>query len=167
MELPNPPWYRRWSSILAGVIGLAAIAAIVGWQGLQDVDPETTQPPVTVTVPATTTTATIPPTSLRREGTTTRGPAILWTETGGDTARKSPGFRAPARWRIDWSFDCSNFRRYGGGNFKITGDGAFERVQIQRFAVEARGRSTFTSGGFGHLLVDSVCRHWTVTVRDD
>jgi hypothetical protein len=165
MDLPNPPWYRRWSFILAGVIGLAAITALVGWRGLQELDP----PATVTTLPAATvpTAATVPPTSLQpRAPTTTRPPGLLWTETGSDVSRKSPGFRAPGRWRIAWDFDCNNFRRYGGGNFKITGDGAFERVEIQDFAVEASGSRVFVSGGFGHLLVDSVCKRWTVTVTD-
>ena len=165
MELPTPPWYRRWSVILAGVIGVAAIAALVGWRGLQDLngpDPAGT----TLAVAVTTTTAT-PPTSLQtRAPATTRPPGALWSETGSDPGGKSPGFRASGRWRIEWSFDCENFRSYGGGNFKITGDGAFERVEIQDFAVEATGEREFASGGYGHLLVDSVCRTWTVTVSD-
>ena len=168
MNLPNAPFYRRWSFILASVIGLAAITAIVGWRGLSRADdaPETTvttQTPATTTVPTTTTT---PSTSGSQSTTITRAPGVLWTGTGSDQGR-SLGFRAPSRWRIEWSFDCSNFRSHGGGNFKITGDGAFERVDIQRFAVEARGRRVFTSGGYGHLLIDSVCKSWTVTARDD
>ena len=162
MSLPNPPWYRRWSFILAGVIGLAAIAALVGWRGLQEFPPDTTRPTVAV---STSTTTTTPPTSLQPPTTTSRRPGVLWTETGSDAA-KSSGFRAPRRWRIEWSFDCSNFRGLGGGNFKITGDGAFGRVEIQDFAVEASGAREFASGGYGHLLVDSVCRTWTVTVTD-
>lgn len=109
MDLPNAPFYRRWSFILAGVIGLAAITALLGWRGLQQVDP-------------------------------------------------------PATWRIEWSFDCSNFKRLGGGNFKITGTGAFARVDIQELDVKASGTRTFTRGGYGHLLVDSVCTRWSVTV---
>ena len=167
MDLPTPPWYRRWSVILAGVIGLAAITALLGWRGLQEVDngpdPTATTPAVAVT-----TTTSTPPTSLPPRGsTTTRTPGLLWSQTGSDPGGKSPGFRARGRWRIEWRFDCNDFRRYGGGNFKITGDGAFERVEIQRFAVEARGRQVFSSGGFGHLLIDSVCKRWTVTARDD
>jgi len=34
VDLPNAPFYRRWSFILAGVIGLAAITALLGWRGL-------------------------------------------------------------------------------------------------------------------------------------
>ena len=30
MDLPNAPFYRRWSFILAGVIGLAAITVPPG-----------------------------------------------------------------------------------------------------------------------------------------
>ena len=164
MDMLNPPWYRRWSFILAGVIGLAAVAALVGWRGLQEFPPDTTRP--TVAVSTTTTTTTTTPPTTRSRPTTTRPQGVLWTGTGSDAA-KSLGFRAPSRWRIEWSFDCSNYRKFGGGNFKITGDGAFERVDIQRFAVEGRGRQVFSSGGFGHLLIDSVCKRWTVTARDD
>jgi hypothetical protein len=165
MELPTPPWYRRWSVILAGVIGLAAIAALVGWRGLQEVNgSELTGTTLAVAV---TTTTTTPPSSLQtRAPTTTRPPGLLWGESGSDPGGKSPGFRASGRWRIEWSFDCGNFRRYGGGNFKITGDGAFQRVEIQDFAVKANGKRELPSGGYGHLLVDSVCRTWTVTVTD-
>ena len=166
MELLTPPWYRRWSVILAGVIGVAAITALVGWRGLQDVNgPDPTG--TTLAVPDTTTTTTTPPpTSLQTRAPTTRPPGPLWSETGSDPGGKSPGFRASGRWRIEWSFDCGNFRRYGGGNFKITGDGAFQRVEIQDFAVKANGKRELPSGGYGHLLVDSVCRTWTVTVTD-
>jgi len=157
MDLPNAPFYRRWSFILAGVIGLAAIAALLGWRGLQQVaSPATTVPATTVTSPPTTT----PPTSF---GSTSKPADELWKEQGSDVGR-SPGFRAPDNWRIEWSFDCSNFKKYRGGNFKITGDGAFNRVDIQEFDVKASGTRTFARGGFGHLLVDSVCKRWTVTV---
>ena len=160
MSLPNAPFYRRWSFILAGVIGLAAITALLGWRGLQEVDPPattgTTQPATTVTSPTTTR-----PPSIEPTGTTT---APLWDIQSGKGTETSPGFRAPPAWRIEWSFDCSNFEKLGGGNFKITGTGAFDRVDIQELDVKASGTRTFTGGGFGHLLVDSVCKRWSVTV---
>ena len=166
MELPAPPLYRRWSIILAGVIGLAAIVALVGWRGLQDVaTPETTVPssPPTTTVPGVATTTTTPPTSY---GPTSKPVDVLWRAQGSG-GEWSPGFRAPDRWRIQWAFDCTNFERYGGGNFKITGDGAFDRVDIQATDVKASGRRPFTRAGYGHLLVESVCDHWKVTVLAD
>ena len=161
MQLPNPPWYRRWSVILAGVIGLAAITAMLGWRGLQELCPQaaaTTTTTITTRPPSTTTT--VPPTSP----TTTRAPGVLWHEEGHDV-ETSPGIRADGAWRIEWSFDCSNFKP-GTGNFKVTGDYAFEKVEIQKDGPVGRGRQTFPRGGFGHLTVASVCDHWTVTVMD-
>jgi hypothetical protein len=160
MELPNAPFYRRWSFLLAGVIGLAAITALLGWRGLTDVTdpatPVTTVPPTTVTgAPTSSAPSSIGPTSKPED--------VLWAKRGKNlNSSKSEGFRAPATWRIEWSFDCGNFARYGGGNFKITGRGAFDRIQIQEFDVEASGSRTFTGGGYGYLLIDSVCRDWTV-----
>jgi hypothetical protein len=162
MELPNSPFYRRWSVILAGVIGLAAVTAMLGWRGLQEVaTPATTivtgAPSTTVPGPATTL---APPTSY---GPTSKPDEVLWHKQGKDVA-SSPGFRAPDRWRIQWAFDCTNFEKYGGGNFKITGDGAFDQIQIENVAIQASGTKSFTSGGFGHLKVESVCDSWRVTV---
>ena len=155
MDLPNAPFYRRWSFILAGVIGLAAVTALLGWRGLQQV-----ATPATTTLPATTVTSpptTSPPTSI----TSTKPAEVLWEHAGTDVFR-SQGFRAPGAWRIEWSFDCTNFRRYGGGNFKITGGGGFPPIEIQRFGLRASGTHRLRDGGFGHLQIDSVCRRWTV-----
>jgi hypothetical protein len=162
MQLPNPPWYRRWKVILAGVIGLAAITALLGVRGLQGLNPPDTtgQPAATVV-----TTTTVPPTSTTvAPTTTTRVPGLLWQEEGHDTD-KSPAIRADGAWRIDWKFDCSNFTA-GTGNFKITGDSDFEHVEIQKDGERGSGSTRFTRGGFGHLFVSSVCDYWSVTVVD-
>jgi len=165
MELPNPPWYRRWSVLLAGVIGVAAVAALIGVLGFQGADDP--EPGVAGLVSATTVTSTTtaaPPTTRRPQSTL--APGVLWTRTGSDNA-KSRGFRAPSAWHIEWSFDCANFKKFGGGNFKITGDGSYEDVQIQVVDDESSGSQTFNQGGYGHLMVESVCRRWTVTVVAD
>src|SRR4029453_10724852 len=110
MELPKPPLYRRWSVLLAGVIGLAAITALLGWRGLQELGPPpptTPASPTTITVPSTT----APPTSLEP---TSKPDEVLWADVGSDVKR-SPGFRAPSAWRIEWEYDCSNFRDQGVG----------------------------------------------------
>ena len=135
MELPNAPFYRRWSFILASVIGLAAITALVGWRGLQQVDPPaaavTTLPATTITGPTTT----LPPSSI---APSSKPADVLWSREAKDVSTlMSEGFRAPSVWRIEWSFDCSNFKRYNGGNFKITGNGAFGQIQIQVFDIKA------------------------------
>ncbi len=165
MELPNPPWYRRWSVILAGVIGVAAVVALLGLRGLAEVDATgTTRTTLAPTTTVTSTTAGAPTTTRRKQSTLP--PDVLWTKTGSDNA-KSPGFRAPAAWHIEWSFDCSDFNKVSGGNFKITGDSDFEHVQIQEFDVGANGRRTFRKGGYGRLKVESVCGRWTVTAVAD
>lgn len=166
MELPNPPWYRRWSVLLAVVIGLAVIVAMAGLRGLANVDdPPPSAAELTSATTVTSTTA-APPTTTTRQPQSTLAPNVLWTKTGRDNGR-SPGFRAPASWHIEWSFDCSNFRSHGAGNFKITGDGAFEDIQIQEVDIEASGSRTYRLTGYGHLLVESVCDRWTVTAVAD
>ena len=159
MELPKPPFYRRWSVLLAGVIGLAAITALLGWRGLQDLGPPpttTTASPTTIAAPTTT----VPPTSF---GPTSKPADVLWAAEGSDV-RRSPGFRAPSAWRIEWEYDCTNFRELGAAGFKITGGEAFVRVDIQANELKGSGRKAFTQSGYGHLLVESVCQRWKVTV---
>jgi len=165
MELPNPPWYRRWSVLLAGVIGVAAVVALLGLRGLQGVSSsETTVTTLASTTTVTSTTAAVVPTTSQPQSTL--APDVLWTKTSGDNA-KSRLFRAPSAWHIEWRFDCSDFNKVEGGNFKITGDGAFEIVQIQEFDTGASGSRTFNRSGLGHLIVESVCGRWTVTAVAD
>jgi len=165
MELPNPPWYRRWSVILAGVIVVAAVVALFGLRGLSEVP--ATETTLTTLAPTTTVTSTAAAAATTtRQPQSTLAPDVLWTETGSDNA-KSRGFRAPSTWHIEWSFDCSDFNKVSGGNFKITGDGAFEHIQIQEFDVGASGSRTYRRGGYGHLKVESVCGRWTVTAVAD
>ena len=157
---PNTPFYRRWSYLLAGVVGLAVVVALLGWRGLQQV----AEPATTTTVPVTTQApppTTAPPTSI---GPTSKPADILWEERGSDASTlRSEGFEAPPAWRIEWAFDCSNFSDHGGGNFKITGDGDFQqRIQIERRAVRDNGITTLRRGGFGHLFIETVCEQWTV-----
>ncbi len=158
MDLPNAPFYRRWSFILASVIGLAMITALVGWRGLQQANS-----PATTALPSTTVTGPPPTTAPPSSEPTSKTQPFLWSADGSDSVR-SLEFRAPDGWRIEWSFDCGNFKRYGGGNFKITGDGAFDEVVVQKFAVRDSGTRRFRHGGYGHLQVASVCRRWSVRV---
>jgi hypothetical protein len=165
MELPIPPWYRRWSVILAGVIVLAIGVAGVGLAGFRNVDdPEPTITTLAPTTSVTSTTAVVPTTT--RQPQSTLAPGVLWTKTSSDNGR-SRLIRAPSAWHIEWTFDCSNFKKFGAGNFKITGDGAFKDIQIQEVDIQASGSRTYRMSGYGHLLVESVCDSWTVTAVAD
>jgi len=164
MELPNPPWYRRWSVLLAGVIGVAAVAALFGVLGFRGADPG---PDLPILAPTTTVTtiAVAPPTTTSRPPAT-EPDGILWHETGHDNG-KSPGIRTESAWHIDWSFDCSNFKSHGAGNFKITGDSDFNGIDIQSVEIEDSGSHSYRVRGYGHLVVESVCDRWTVTAVAD
>jgi hypothetical protein len=160
MELPKTPFYRRWSFLLAGVIGLAVVTALLGWRGFTDAG---SSPTTVTTVPATTQvppTTTEPPPSI---GPTSKPDDILWERRNSGASKvKSQAFKAPSAWRIVWAFDCSDFADLGGGNFKITGDGDFQQIQIENVANHANGTKVYRRGGFGHLYVETVCEQWTV-----
>lgn len=158
LELPKPPWYQRiwvWGCILAVMLVLVTAGAVAGLRQLQPA-----AGPTTITAPRPTSTepdvneVTRPATSRPRTG-------VLWQKTGGDIHYGTP-FRAPARWRIVWSFNCQNFADHGGGNFKITGEGDFGAVSVEEFDVRASGTEQMTGPGRGRLVVSSVCDRWTV-----
>jgi hypothetical protein len=103
-----------------------------------------------------------PPARRPTPTTTTASPGVLWQRSGSDSA-DGDRFVTPGRWRLEWSFDCQGFARYGGGNFKISGDGAFQAVSVQAFAVRGRGGRWVNAAGRGHLQIESVCDRWVVT----
>ena len=166
MELPKLPWYRRFG-VLFLAANLLVAAVLVGvvvalW-------PPTAQRPGQ---PATTVASQPgqvgpkdagPATVLSSSTTAGREPGVLWQQRGRDAA-VGEWFQAPGRWRIRWFFDCQNFAAYGGGNFKLSGDGsgAFDKVAVQRFGVRGRGSVLVTGGGRGRLSIESVCDRWVV-----
>jgi hypothetical protein len=168
VELPKPPWYRRfWVVLLAANLVVAAVlvAAMVAlWppaaQQRAD-DPATTAsvaPRADQAVPQ----ATDPDTMLSSSSTTARlEPDVLWQRRGSD-AEVGELFEAPGRWRISWSFDCQSFAEHGGGNFKLLGAGDFEKVGVQRFGVRGSGSLLVVAGGRGRLIIESVCDRWVV-----
>jgi hypothetical protein len=166
VELPKPPWYRRFGVVVVAanlVVGAVLVAAVVAlW-------PRAAQRPV---VPATTAgvgphaeqllpdgpePATILPTSTRAR----LASGVLWQRRG-SVGSVGGRFDAPGRWRVVWSFDCQSFAKYGGGNFKLSGAGAFAEVSVQRVGVRGRGVVPVTGGGRGRLTIESVCDRWMV-----
>jgi hypothetical protein len=164
-ELPKPSWPRRF-----GVVFLAAnlVVAVVLVATVVTLWPRPAQrpgPPATTAgvephadqllpegpKPATTLTST----GAHRE------PGVLWQRRG-SAGSVGGRFDAPGRWRVLWSFNCQSFAEYGGGNFKLSGAGAFAEVSVQRFGVRGRGVLPVTGGGRGRLTIESVCDRWTV-----
>jgi hypothetical protein len=168
VELPKPSWYRRFGVVfLAANLAVAAVlmvAVVALWPraaaqrpvapaATAGLEPRAEQVPLDGPEPATT----VLPTS-----TTARlAPGVLWQQRG-SVGSVGGRFDAPGRWRVVWSFNCQSFAKYGGGNFKLSGAGAFAEVSVQRFAVRGRGVLRVTGGGRGRLTIESVCDRWTV-----
>jgi hypothetical protein len=166
VELPKPPWYRRFGVVVVAanlvVAAVLVVAVVALW-------PQPAQRP---SVPATTAgvggqagqllpegsePATVLPTSTKAR----LEPGVLWQRRG--SAGSVVGrFAAPGRWRVVWSFSCPSFAKYGGGNFKLSGAGDFAEVSVQRFGVRGHGVLPVTGGGRGRLTVESVCDRWAV-----
>jgi hypothetical protein len=166
VELPKPPWYRRFGVVVLAanlVVAAVLVAAVVAlW-------PQPAQRPV---APATTAGVgrqaeqVVPqgpePATILTASTRARLEAgVLWQKRGG-VGSVGGRFDAPGRWRVVWSFNCQSFAKYGGGNFKLSGAGDFAEVSVQRFGVRGRGVLPVTGGGRGRLTIESVCDRWTV-----
>jgi len=165
VELPKPPWYRRFgvvflaANVLVGVVLVAAVVALWPSAAPRPGDPATTAAMGPQPAQVGPTTPQQP--SLPSSTTARREPDVLWQRRGRDAAMGEL-FEAPGRWRVLWSFDCQNFAAYGGGNFKLSGSGAFKKVAVQRFGVRERGSLPLTGGGRGRLIIESVCERWMI-----
>ena len=171
-ELPRPPWYRQvWILNLAiAVVVVAALVAATVVVGSRR-DARANRPLVTG-APATTAATqgalgeTPPPTTTAstttlQQTTTSAKRGVRWERSGSEGYYGTP-FEVPDGWRLDWSFDCHSFQRYGGGNFKISGEGELDEISVQRFAVRASGSERVARGGRGRLIIETVCDRWTV-----
>jgi hypothetical protein len=167
VELPKPSWYRRFGVVVLAanllVAAVLVVAVVVLWPraaAQRPVAPATTAgvgPQAEQVVSEGPEPAAVLPTSTRAH----LAPGVLWQRRGsaGSTVGR---FAAPGRWRVVWSFNCQSFSKYGGGNFKLSGAGAFAEVSVQRFGVRGRGVLPVTGGGRGRLTIESVCDRWTV-----
>jgi hypothetical protein len=167
LELPKPPWYRRvWmlNLAIAVVVVTVLVAATVALGSRRDRQANPTL--VTGIAAATTQPARVEPTqppTTQSPGTTARAkPAGLLWETSGSDGIRGGLFPVPDGSRLEWSFDCSSFARYGGGNFKLSGEGRLDGVSVQRFAVRDRGSVRVRDGGRGRLVIETVCDRWTL-----
>jgi hypothetical protein len=166
VEVPKPSWYRRFGVVFlaANLVGAAVlVAAVVAlWPRAapRPGAPATTAgvgPQAEQVVPEGPEPATVLPTSTRARPEA----GVLWQQ-GGSAGSVGGRFAAPGRWRVFWSFNCRSFAKYGGGNFKLSGAGAFAEVSVQRVGVRERGVLRVSGGGRGRLIIESVCDRWTV-----
>jgi hypothetical protein len=166
VELPKPPWYRRFgvvflaANLLVAAGLVAAVVALWPRAAQRPGAPASTArvgPQAEQVLPQGPEPATILPTSTRAR----LAPGVLWQQQG-SAGSVGGRFHAPGRWRVLWSFNCQSFAKYGGGNFKLSGAGAFAEVSVQRFGVRGRGVLPVSGGGRGRLIIESVCDRWMV-----
>ena len=167
VELPKPPWYRRFGVVVLAVnlvVAAVLVAVVVAlWPraaGQRPVAPATTAGvgrQAGQLLPDGPEPAAILPTSTRAR----LAPGVLW-QGRGSAGAVAGRFAAPGRWRVVWSFNCQSFAKYGGGNFKLSGAGDFAEVSVQRFGVRGRGVLQVSGGGRGRLTIESVCDRWMV-----
>ena len=166
LELPKPPWYRQvWMLNLAIAVVVVAVlvAATVALGSRRDRQAN----PTMVTGAAAATTqpdraeSTPPPTTLLPRTTARAKLRVLWQRSGSE-GHYGGLFEVPNGWSLVWSFSCPSFASYGGGNFKISGEGKLDDVSVQRFAVKGSGSVRVAHGGRGRLVIETVCDRWTV-----
>ena len=166
VEVPKPPWYRRFGVVFLAanlVVAAVLVVAVVALWPRAAQRPGAPAPTAGVgrhaeqVVPGGPEPAAVLPTSTRAR----LAPGVLW-QGRGSAGSGSGRFAAPGRWRVVWSFNCQSFAKYGGGNFKLSGAGAFAGVSVQRVGVRGRGVLPVTGGGRGRLTIESVCDRWMV-----
>ena len=166
VEVPKPPWYRRFGVVFLAanlVVAAVLVVAVVALWLRAAQRPGAPAPTAGVgrhaeqVVPGGPEPAAVLPTSTRAR----LAPGVLW-QGRGSAGSGSGRFAAPGRWRVVWSFNCQSFAKYGGGNFKLSGAGAFAGVSVQRVGVRGRGVLPVTGGGRGRLTIESVCDRWMV-----
>jgi hypothetical protein len=167
-ELPRPPWYRQvWmlNLAIAVVVVAALVAATVVLGSRRD---RRANPQMVKGVPSATTQrdrsqidTTLPASTLPPRTTAKAKLGVLWQRSGSD-GHYGGLFEVPDGWHLEWSFNCQSFAKYGGGNFKISGEGELDDVSVQQFAVRGSGSKPVAGGGRGRLVVETVCDRWTV-----
>jgi hypothetical protein len=160
-------WILNLAIAVVVVAALVAATVVVGSRQDERANRRmVTGAPSTTGVPSTTTTPAqralpkaSPPTSALPRTTVKLG--VRWERSGSEGYYGGP-FEVPNGWRLVWAFDCHSFKKYGGGNFKISGEGELDGVSVQRFAVRGSGTETVAGGGRGRLIIETVCDRWTV-----
>ncbi|MGH3291143.1 MAG: helix-turn-helix domain-containing protein [Trebonia sp.] len=83
----------------------------------------------------------------------------------GSGIENTPKFTVPDTWKLDYSFDCSNFGYKG--NFQVYEDGGFSGLTVSDLAMSKSGSTyAYDDAGTHYLEINSECS-WQVQVIDE
>jgi hypothetical protein len=170
---PQPPYYpppqqvpprrgnRTGRTVLLGVCG--GIFAIVVIAVAASSSPSASAPTAAQARSA----ARAQPTTAARSATAPAPPAAKTVATfSGNGTENTAQFTVTGTWKLDYSFNCSDFG--GQGNFQVFEDGGqdLNGVQVNALSTGQSGSTmAYGDGGTHYLEINSECA-WTVRVID-
>jgi hypothetical protein len=137
---------------LVFVIGIAAAAA----------SPSSSSSPPAASAPPAQTQAAVPPAPSKAAVATAKTVATF----SGSGITNTAQFTVSSTWKLDYSFDCSNFGY--AGNFIVMEDGGLSgAMNVNELAMSKTGSSyAYNDAGTHYIEVNSECS-WTLKVIDE
>lgn len=149
-QQPRKPVPAKGIAIL-GCSGLIAVIILIG--ALASSSPGSSSPP--------------PAAGQQGAPAAQAAPAAATTVAtfSGSGIQNTAAFTVTPTWRLDYSFDCSNFGQ--SGNFLILEDGSYGAMDVNELAFTKSGTSyAYNDAGKHYIEVDSECS-WSVKVIDE
>ena len=159
---PRKPWIAR-HKVLSGLIafGCLIVLIIVANSGGSSSSSGAANTATQATAPSSAAATTAQPSA-----SPSKTPAAHTVATyNGSGIENTPQFTVTATWKLDYSFDCTDFGYQG--NFIVMEDGTFGAMSVNGLAMSKSGSSyAYNDGGTHYLKINSECS-WTVKILDE
>ena len=159
---PRKPWIAR-HKVLSGLIafGCLIVLIMVANSGGSSSSSGAANTATQAAAPSSAAAATAPPSA-----SPSKTPVAHTVATySGSGIENTPQFTVTATWKLDYSFDCSNFGYQG--NFIVMEDGTFGAMSVNGLAMSKSGSSyAYNDGGTHYLEINSECS-WSVKIVDE
>ena len=159
---PRKPWIAR-HKVLSGLIafGCLIVLIIVANSGGSSSSSGAANTATQAAAPSSAAATTAPPSA-----SPSKPPAAHTVATySGSGIENTPQFSVTATWKLDYSFDCSDFGYKG--NFIVMEDGSFGAMSVNGLAISKSGSSyAYNDAGTHYLEINSECS-WTVKIIDE
>src|ERR1700733_6700677 len=160
---PRKSWPAR-HKVLTGLIAFGAIVIIaIAANAAGSSSSSTDAAGVATTAPTPPSAAA---TAAPSSAAATTAPAAHTVATySGSGIENTPQFTVTDTWKLDYSFDCSDFG--SSGNFIVMEDGTFGAMSVNGLAMSKSGSSyAYNDAGTHYLEINSECS-WTVKIIDE